>query len=84
MNEKNPTYRVEIINNGIPLDGTYGWKIYRNRSVLPVLRSEPATAYWSTRAVAHFGHAGKSSANRGKDRGCRPPSCATKARSREN
>ena len=34
--------------------------------------------------VAHFGHAGKSSANRGKDRGCRPPSCATKARSREN
>ena len=30
MNEKNPTYRVEIINSGIPPDGTYGWKIYRN------------------------------------------------------
>lgn len=40
MNEKNPTYRVEIINSGSPPNGTYGWKIYMNRDVLPILRSE--------------------------------------------
>jgi hypothetical protein len=40
MNEKNPTYRVEIKNSGTPPNETYGWKIYRNSDVLPILRSE--------------------------------------------
>lgn len=40
MNEKRPSYRVEIINNGTPPNETYGWKIYKNRDVLPILRSE--------------------------------------------
>jgi hypothetical protein len=40
MNEKNPTYRVEIKNSGTPPNQTYGWKIYRNSDVLPILRSQ--------------------------------------------
>ena len=40
MNEKNSTYRIEIINSGSPPNETYGWKIYMNRDVLPILRSE--------------------------------------------
>jgi hypothetical protein len=40
MNEKNPTYRVEIKNSGTPPNETYGWKIYRNSDVLPILRSQ--------------------------------------------
>jgi hypothetical protein len=40
MNEKDPTYRVELKNNGTSPDETYEWKIYRNREVLPVLRSK--------------------------------------------
>jgi hypothetical protein len=40
MNEKNPTYRVEIKNSGAPPNETYGWTIYRNSDVLPVLRSQ--------------------------------------------
>ena len=40
MNEKNPTYRVEIKNNGTPPNETYGWKIHRNSDVLPILRSQ--------------------------------------------
>ena len=40
MNEKNPTYRVEIKNSGTPPNKTYGCEIYRNLDVLPILRSQ--------------------------------------------
>jgi hypothetical protein len=40
MNERKPTYRVEIKNSGTPPNETYGWKIYRNSDVLPILRSQ--------------------------------------------
>jgi len=40
MNEKMPTYRVEIGNRGTPPNETYGWKIYQNMDVLPILRSQ--------------------------------------------
>jgi len=40
MNEKKPTYRIEIKNSGTPANETYGWTIYRNSDVLPVLRSQ--------------------------------------------
>jgi hypothetical protein len=40
MSEKNPTYRVEIKYNGEPPNETYGWEIYRNLDVLPILRSQ--------------------------------------------
>jgi hypothetical protein len=40
MNDKKPTYRVEIKNSGTPPNEAYGWKIYRNRDVLPILRSQ--------------------------------------------
>jgi hypothetical protein len=40
MNDKNPTYRVEIGNSGMPPNEAYGWKIYRNMDVLPILRSQ--------------------------------------------
>jgi hypothetical protein len=40
MNEKKPTYRVEIKNNGTPSKEAYGWKIYKNQDVLPILRSQ--------------------------------------------
>jgi hypothetical protein len=40
MNEKKPTYRVEIKNTGKPPNETYGWTIYRNSDVLPILRSQ--------------------------------------------
>jgi hypothetical protein len=40
MNEKKPTYRVEIKNAGKPPNETYGWTIYRNSDVLPILRSQ--------------------------------------------
>jgi hypothetical protein len=40
MNEKNPTYRVEIKNSGTPANETYGLNIYRNLDVLPILRSQ--------------------------------------------
>ena len=40
MNEKKPTYRVEIKNSGTPPNETYGWTIYRNSDVLPILRSQ--------------------------------------------
>lgn len=39
MNEKQPTYRVEIKQSGTPPNETYGWKIHRNSDVLPILRS---------------------------------------------
>ena len=40
MNEKKPTYRVEISNSGTPPNEAYDWKIYRNLDVLPILRSQ--------------------------------------------
>jgi hypothetical protein len=40
MSEKKPTYRVEIRNNGMPPNETFGWNIYRNQDVLPILRSQ--------------------------------------------
>jgi hypothetical protein len=40
MNEKRPTYRVEIKNSGTPPNETFEWRIYRNRDVLPILRSQ--------------------------------------------
>jgi hypothetical protein len=40
MSEEKPTYRVEIINIGTPPNVTFGWNIYRNQDVLPILRSE--------------------------------------------
>jgi hypothetical protein len=40
MNEKKPTYRVEVKISGAPPNETYGWTIYRNRDVLPILRSQ--------------------------------------------
>jgi hypothetical protein len=40
MNEKKQTYRIEIKNSGTAPNEAYGWKIYRNRDVLPILRSQ--------------------------------------------
>jgi hypothetical protein len=40
MNERTPTYRIEIKNNGIAPNKSYGWHIYRNMDVLPILRSQ--------------------------------------------
>ena len=40
MNEKKPSYRIEIRNSGTTRNETYGWNIYRNRDVLPILRSQ--------------------------------------------
>jgi hypothetical protein len=40
MNEKQPTYRIEIKNSGQPPNENYGWKIYRNLDVLPILHSQ--------------------------------------------
>lgn len=40
MNEKKPTYRVEIRYSGKPPNEAYGWNIYRNLDVLPILRSQ--------------------------------------------
>jgi len=40
VSEKKPTYRVEIKNNGTPPNKTFGWNIYKNQDVLPILRSQ--------------------------------------------
>lgn len=40
MNEKKPTYRIEVKNSGTTPNETYGWNIYRNQDVLPILRSQ--------------------------------------------
>jgi hypothetical protein len=40
MSEKKPTYRVEIKNSGTPPNVAFGWNIYRNQDVLPILRSQ--------------------------------------------
>ena len=40
MNKKQPTYRIEMKNTGQPSNESYGWKIYRNFDVLPILHSQ--------------------------------------------
>lgn len=40
MNEKKSTYRVEIKKSGPPRNEAYGWEIYRNLDILPILRSQ--------------------------------------------
>jgi len=40
MNEKKPTYRVEIKYSRTPPNDAYEWNIYRNLDVLPILRSQ--------------------------------------------
>jgi hypothetical protein len=40
MNERKPTYRVEIKNSSTPRNEAYGWEIYRNQDALPILRSQ--------------------------------------------
>jgi hypothetical protein len=40
MNEKQPTYRIEMKNSGQPPHESYRWKIYRNSDVLPILHSQ--------------------------------------------
>jgi hypothetical protein len=40
MSEKKPTYRIEIKSSGTPPNVTFGWNIYRNRDVFPILRSQ--------------------------------------------
>jgi hypothetical protein len=40
INEKQPTYRIEMKNSGQPPNENYGWKIYRNSDVLPILHSQ--------------------------------------------
>ena len=40
MIEKQPTYRIEIKNSGKPPNENYGWKIYQNLDVLPILHSQ--------------------------------------------
>jgi hypothetical protein len=40
MNEKKSTYRVEIKKSGTPPNEAYGWEIYKNVDVLPILRSQ--------------------------------------------
>jgi hypothetical protein len=40
MNEKKSVYRVKIKKSGTPPNEVYGWEIYRNLDVLPILRSQ--------------------------------------------
>ncbi len=40
MNEKTPTYRIEIKNNDMAPNNSYEWQIYRNTDVLPILHSQ--------------------------------------------
>jgi hypothetical protein len=40
MNEKQPTYRIEMKNSGQAPNENYGWRIYRNSDVLPILHSQ--------------------------------------------
>jgi hypothetical protein len=40
MSERKPSYRIEIKNNGTPPNETFGWNIFRNQDVLPILRSQ--------------------------------------------
>jgi hypothetical protein len=40
MNVRTPTYRIEIKNNDMAPNKSCGWQIYRNKDVLPILRSQ--------------------------------------------
>ena len=40
MNDKERAYRVEIKHRGTPSKEIYGWEIYRNSDVLPIIRSQ--------------------------------------------
>jgi hypothetical protein len=40
VNGKKSIYRVEIKKSGTPPNEAYGWEIYENLDVLPILRSE--------------------------------------------
>jgi hypothetical protein len=40
MNQKKSTFRVEIKKIGASPNEVYGWEIYRDRDVLPTLRSQ--------------------------------------------
>jgi hypothetical protein len=40
MSEKQQTFRVEMNARGTPPNTTFGWKIYRNHDVIPILRSQ--------------------------------------------
>ncbi len=40
MNERRPTFRIEIKSSGTPPNQTYGWEIYKHSDVLPILRSQ--------------------------------------------
>jgi len=40
MNGNSPTYRVEIKQSGTAPNKSYGWQIYKNTDVLPILRSQ--------------------------------------------
>jgi hypothetical protein len=37
MNKKKSAYRVKIKKSGTPPNEVYGWEIYRNLDVLPIL-----------------------------------------------
>jgi hypothetical protein len=39
MNERKPTFRIKMKYSGPPNEN-YGWEIYRNSDVLPILRSQ--------------------------------------------
>jgi hypothetical protein len=40
VSENRPTYRIEIKTNGTPPNVAFGWNIYRDHDVLPILRSQ--------------------------------------------
>lgn len=56
MNEKKSTCRVEIKKSGTPPNESYGWEIYKNLDVLPILVSESfrtsGDTVWSMRAFS--------------------------------
>jgi hypothetical protein len=40
MNERRPTFRIVIKSSGTPPNEIYGWEIYKQWDVLPILRSQ--------------------------------------------
>jgi len=40
VSQNKPTYRIEIKTTGTPPNVAFGWNIYRNYDVLPILRSQ--------------------------------------------